>query len=52
MSVKAPKFVSSPYFEVTDNGWHLRDGAPKEVVDEFNEYMAKYYEEQEKGGVL
>ena len=52
MSVKAPKFVSNPYFEVTDNGWHLRDGAPKEVVDEFNEYMAKYYEEQEKGGVL
>ena len=52
MSVKAPGFILSPYFEVTDDGWHLKEEAPKEVVDEFNDYMKRYEEEKEKGAIL
>lgn len=34
-----PKFIDSPYFVMEENNWHLKDGAPAEVVKEFNEYM-------------
>lgn len=34
-----PKFLDSPYFVGELFNWHLKPGAPKEVVDEFNAYM-------------
>ena len=34
-----PKFLDSPYFYSDEDGWHLRSGAPKEVQDEYDEYM-------------
>lgn len=50
MSIKRPKFVDSPYFYVDENGWHLKEGAPEEVVEEFDEYM-EYEKELEERGI-
>lgn len=38
----APKFMDSPYFVMEAGNWHLKPGAPKEVVEEFEEYMEAY----------
>ena len=32
------KFFDIPFFYIDDNGWDLKDGAPKETVEEFNKY--------------
>ena len=40
----APKFLDSPYFVMEPCNWHLKPGAPKEIVEEFEEFM----EEQKK----
>lgn len=34
-----PNFMDSPYFVMEEDNWHLKDGAPEEVVEEFNQYM-------------
>ena len=34
-----PKFMDSPYFVMEEDNWHLKEGAPAEVVKEFNEFM-------------
>ena len=34
-----PKFMDSPYFVMEFGNWHLKDGAPAEIVKEFNDYM-------------
>lgn len=34
-----PKFLDSPYFVDEPGNWHLKPGAPEEVVKEFNAYM-------------
>lgn len=39
MSQSAPSFWDSPYFVPETDNWHLKPGAPAEVVKEFNEYM-------------
>lgn len=39
-----PKFIDSPYFVMEFGNWHLKPGAPEEVVKEFNEWMAAYSE--------
>lgn len=44
MSQARPSFIDSPYFYVDDDGWHLKEGAPKEVIKEFEEYMGKQTE--------
>ncbi|MBO7518948.1 MAG: hypothetical protein J6T31_07540 [Methanobrevibacter sp.] len=36
-----PKFMDSPYFVDELFNWHLKKGAPDDVVKEFNEYMAQ-----------
>lgn len=36
---EVPKFYDSPYFVDEPGNWHLKPGAPEEVVKEFNEYM-------------
>jgi len=38
-SVKRPDFIDSPYFVGELDNWHLKPGAPKEVVREFNQFM-------------
>lgn len=50
MSVQKPKFVDSPYFVPEDGNWHLKEGAPQEVVEEFEEYM-RYEKELEERGI-
>ena len=52
MSMRAPSFIDSPYFVVDDAGWHLKEGAPEQVVKEFNEYTEAYQQALEKGVVL
>ena len=39
MSGERPKFFVSEFFYIDDDGWHLKEGAPKEVQDEFDRYM-------------
>lgn len=39
MSVARPNFIDSPYFVSDKGNWHLLPGAPKEVVEEFEEFM-------------
>ena len=34
-----PKFMDSPYFVDEPGNWHLKPGAPPEVVEEFNKFM-------------
>lgn len=34
-----PKFIDSPYFVDEPGNWHLKAGAPQEVIDEFNKFM-------------
>lgn len=48
---KMPKFVKSPYFVPEFGNWHLKEGAPKEIVDEFNEYMEQDRKNREEGRI-
>ena len=41
MSTGMPKFFESEWFVDEPGNWHLKDGAPEEVVREFEEYMKK-----------
>lgn len=50
MSVTRPDFIDSPYFVGEEGNWHLKEGAPEDVVKEFEEYM-KYKEEMGDKGV-
>lgn len=49
MSVMRPKFIDSPFFMAEEDNWHLLPGAPKEVVEEFEEYMKEHRRAEEKG---
>ena len=39
MIMEAPKFFDSPYFVDEPGNWHLKPGAPPDVVEEFTKYM-------------
>lgn len=39
MAGKRPSFLDSKYFVGEPGNWHLKEGAPEEVVKEFNEFM-------------
>jgi hypothetical protein len=39
-----PKFIDSPYFVMEVDNWHLKPGAPPEVVKEFDQYMKELQE--------
>lgn len=39
MITSKPNFIDSPFFVEEKGNWHLKDGAPQEVVEEFNEFM-------------
>lgn len=47
MSQAMPKFFNSEWFVPESDNWHLKEGAPKEIVEEFEEYM-KHQKEQEE----
>lgn len=51
MSTAKLKFVDSPYFVPEEDNWHLKEGAPEEIVKEFEEYMV-YSKELEDQGVF
>jgi len=40
-----PKFFQSEWFVPETDNWHLKPGAPKEIVDEFNEWMKEHNSE-------
>lgn len=37
-----PDFIKSPYFVPEFDNWHLKSGAPEDVVKEFDEWMKLY----------
>jgi hypothetical protein len=39
MSESRPKFMDSPYFVDEPGNWHLKEGAPKEIVKELEHYI-------------
>lgn len=39
MSSIQPKFIDSPYFVDEPGNWHLKEGAPEDVVKEFEDFM-------------
>lgn len=47
-----PSFFTSEYFVPEVDNWHLKDGAPPEVVEEFEEYMKRDQEAKENGIIL
>lgn len=49
MSISRPDFTNSPYFVPESGNWHLKEGAPEEVKKEFEEYMERTRELEEKG---
>lgn len=51
MSSIGMEFANSPYFVPEVDNWHLKEGAPEEVKEEFEEYM-KYTKECEERGVF
>lgn len=51
MSTTKLKFTESPYFVPEEDNWHLKEGAPEDVVKEFEEYM-KYSKDLEDKGVF
>lgn len=36
---RQPNFLNSPYFVGEPGNWHLKPGAPPEVIQEFNDFM-------------
>lgn len=52
MSVTRPKFVDSPYFVMEVDNWHLKPGAPPEVVSEFEKWIKQQEEANERGVFL
>lgn len=47
--IEMPNFFKSKYFVPETDNWHLLDGAPKEIIDEFEEYMKREKENEKKG---
>ena len=39
MTLGVPNFYDSPFFVDEPGNWHLKPGAPADVVKEFNDYM-------------
>ena len=49
MMESMPKFAESPYFVPEMGNWHLKEGAPQEIVEEFNAYMEEQKRNKEAG---
>ena len=42
-------FFESEYFYTDTNGWHLKEGAPQEVVDSFNRCIEARRKSEKEG---
>lgn len=47
MSQTMPKFFDSEWFVPETDNWHLKEGAPAEIVEEFNKYMEHQKDQEE-----
>ena len=36
------KFMQSEYFYIDENGWNLKEEAPKELKDEFEQFKKEF----------
>lgn len=45
-----PKFFTSEYFVPETDNWHLKEGAPQEIKDEFEKWM-KEQDEMHRNGL-
>lgn len=50
--IMMPDFFTSEWFVPEPDNWHLKPGAPQEIVDEFNEYMKTHSSELENGVIV
>ena len=50
--IVAPNFIDSEFFVPEFGNWHLKPGAPEDVVNEFEEWKKQNEEAKEKGIVL
>lgn len=46
-----PEFFASEFFVPEVDNWHLKPGAPPEVVDEFEAYMERQKENEQNNVV-
>lgn len=46
-----PSFTKSPYFVDEPGNWYLKDGAPKELQAEFEDYMYSLEEVDDLGTI-
>ncbi|WP_028402979.1 hypothetical protein [Ectobacillus panaciterrae] len=46
-----PDFMKSPFFVDEPGNWHLKPGAPKEMQEEFEEYMQSLNDTEEPGTI-
>lgn len=37
--IEVPKFINSPYLIIDEQGWRLKENAPKQLKEEFKKYM-------------
>lgn len=51
MPRKRPEFTKSPYFVDEPGNWHLKPDAPKDLQEEFNNYMNSLEAIDEPGSV-
>jgi hypothetical protein len=49
MTGERPNFLDSPYFYADKDGWHLKPGAPDDIVKEFNAYMEQQAQAEDAG---
>lgn len=47
-----PAFFDSEWFVPEVDNWHLKPGAPEEIVKEFEEYMNRDREAMERGVIV
>lgn len=47
--MERPECFDTPWVEFECDNWHLKEGTPQEVVDEFREYMEQLKEAENRG---
>jgi len=52
MTGPRPSFFDSEYFVLEVDNWHLKEGAPAEIVKEFEAFMASTNPDKKEGEYL
>lgn len=47
--VETPKFIESEFFVSDFGNWHLKEGAPEDIKEEFEAFMSLYNENSSVG---